>query len=216
MPGHPVNSDKAEKEVIENYEKLDQLIKDHDVIFLITDSRESRWLPTVLSAIHNKICMTVALGFETFLAMRHGLSTEFHDYDLNGPTRLGCYFCNDTVAPRNSTRDRTLDQQCTVTRPAMCSLASAIAVELLVSLLNHPLRNGALANEEVSKSDRSVLGLLPHQVRGDMNDFRVTPMCGYAFDMCIACSAPILNDFKQNPVKFVIEACNKPHYLGNL
>ena len=95
-------------------------------------------------------------------------------------------------------------------------MASAIAVELLVSLLNHPLRSGAMANEEIAKSDRSVLGILPHQIRGDMNDFRVTPMWGYAFDMCIACSPLILNEFKLNPAKFVIEACNKPNYLEDL
>mmetsp|Transcript_26095 Transcript_26095/g.30119 ORF Transcript_26095/g.30119 Transcript_26095/m.30119 type:complete len:343 (+) Transcript_26095:871-1899(+) len=206
MPGHPVQSEEAEKEVIDNYHILDDLIREHDVIFLITDSRESRWLPTVLSSIHNKICMTVALGFETFLAMRHGLSADNHDFDLHGSTRLGCYFCNDTVAPRNSTQDRTLDQQCTVTRPAMCSMASAVAVELLVSILNHPLRNGAFADEEFTKSDKCVLGFIPHQVRGDMSEFRTTPMCGYAFDMCIACSPPILNEFQNDPEKFVIRA----------
>jgi ubiquitin-like modifier-activating enzyme ATG7 len=89
--------------------QLEELVKEHDAVFLLTDSRESRWLPTVLSLVHHKICITIALGFETFLAMRHGLSPYQHDPSINGE-RLGCYFCNDVVAPRNSVSDRTLDQ----------------------------------------------------------------------------------------------------------
>jgi ubiquitin-like modifier-activating enzyme ATG7 len=109
MPGHATGSNQpAIDEVLTEMSRLEQLIKDHDVIFLLTDSRESRWMGTVLSSIHNKICLTIALGFETFLVMRHGLSNESHDKSLNGQ-RLGCYFCNDVVAPRDSLSDRTLD-----------------------------------------------------------------------------------------------------------
>lgn len=90
-------------------DRLEALVKEHDAIFLLTDSRESRWLPTVLAGVHNKICLTVALGFESYLAMRHGLPARIHDDAVNG-ARLGCYFCNDAVAPRNSLRDRSLDQ----------------------------------------------------------------------------------------------------------
>lgn len=110
MPGHSVGQNEAAiKEVLDNAQQLEELIKEHDVIFLLTDSRESRWLPTVLSGIHNKLCLTIALGFETYLAMRHGLPANVHDPEKNG-ARLGCYFCNDVVAPRNSLQDRSLDQ----------------------------------------------------------------------------------------------------------
>lgn len=109
MPGHAVGQNvEAIEEILKDLEALEELIKEHDAIFLLTDSRESRWLPTVISMVHNKICLTVALGFETFLAMRHGLSPTQHNPEVHGE-RLGCYFCNDIVAPRNSVADRTLD-----------------------------------------------------------------------------------------------------------
>ena len=84
-------------------------MREHDVIFLLLDSREARWLPTVLAQVHQKLCMTIALGFDTFVVMRHGVSIE-EQKQMPDQERLGCYFCNDVVAPRNSTQDRTLDQ----------------------------------------------------------------------------------------------------------
>ena len=75
--------------------------------------------------------------------------------------RLGCYFCNDVVAPRNSTQDRTLDQQCTVSRPALCTMASALGVEMTTSILNHPMGNLAKASENANECDRSILGIIP-------------------------------------------------------
>ena len=40
--------------------------------------------------------MNAALGFDTFLVMRHGARVK--DGEDNSK-RLGCYYCNDIVAP---------------------------------------------------------------------------------------------------------------------
>jgi ubiquitin-like modifier-activating enzyme ATG7 len=109
MPGHAVGAnEEAVKELLAQAARLEELVQSHDVVFLLTDSRESRWLPTVLANLHHKPCLTIALGFETYLVMRHGLPADQHQETKHGK-RLGCYFCNDVVAPRNSLRDRSLD-----------------------------------------------------------------------------------------------------------
>lgn len=159
MPGHTV-SEEGQQRLFEDVDRLEALVKEHDVIFLLLDSREARWLPTVLANVHKKLCMTIALGFDTFVVMRHGVSPEEHK-QVPDRERLGCYFCNDVVAPRNSTQDRTLDQQCTVSRPALCTMASALGVELTTSILNHPLGNMARASENPNDCDRSILGIIP-------------------------------------------------------
>jgi ubiquitin-like modifier-activating enzyme ATG7 len=53
MPGHDLGgqSDLTGDSIT----KLEDLIKEHDAVFLLTDSRESRWLPTVLGAVHEKV-----------------------------------------------------------------------------------------------------------------------------------------------------------------
>ncbi len=52
MPGHPITS---ESQARSDVEKITQLFESHDVIFLLMDSRESRWLPTILGASMRKV-----------------------------------------------------------------------------------------------------------------------------------------------------------------
>ena len=90
MAGHPILDEKTVKA---EYEKLKGLIEEHDAIILLMDTRESRWLPTVMAKSAQKIVLNAALGFDTFVVMRHGLQASSEGEEL------GCYFCNDVVAP---------------------------------------------------------------------------------------------------------------------
>lgn len=54
MPGFPVG-DSMKARTITALHGIERLVKEHDAIFLLTDSRESRWLPTMLAAANNKV-----------------------------------------------------------------------------------------------------------------------------------------------------------------
>ena len=124
MPGHSVPESEKEN-VKKTAEQLRQLVLSHDITFVLMDSRESRWLPTLYGylqfklayfcvifalnyqlprntnfrfrACYNKPVINVGLGFDSYVVIRHGVD----NFKKNSDQRLGCYFCNDVVAPQN-------------------------------------------------------------------------------------------------------------------
>lgn len=54
MPGHPIPPASLQQ-TKDDVAKLEKLFDEHDVVFLLMDSRESRWLPTVLGAAKGKV-----------------------------------------------------------------------------------------------------------------------------------------------------------------
>lgn len=54
MPGYTVG-ESLKKQATQSIKTIEELIESHDVIFMLTDSRESRWLPTMLAAAHDKV-----------------------------------------------------------------------------------------------------------------------------------------------------------------
>lgn len=53
MPGHPIQPTDSES-FVTTVQRLEELVRSHDVIFALTDSREARWLPTVMCAAYDK------------------------------------------------------------------------------------------------------------------------------------------------------------------
>lgn len=302
-------------------EILMKAVKEADVVFNLTDSRESRWLPTVLGATYGKIVITIALGFDSYLAMRHGISkihwhkklslntvniedtsfskcenndaatsvhssssqqnpdfiennilkntkaitntsadnkeaaesykstdfltkkiesldiltkpttvesrsteliqiqTEKKLYDDLGIEKVGCYFCQDAVAPNDTTKNRTIDQQCTVTRPGLSMIAAGVGVELLASLLQHPLEALAPVTSSSSPLDKldsqrsSILGVVPHQIRGFVSHQQNIQLSGAAYEHCTACSDSIINSVQKDGVDFILKALLNPTLL---
>jgi len=105
MAAHPF-SEAQEPAVKRDYEKLKELFATHDAIFLLMDTRESRWLPTVMGKSMGKIVMNAALGFDTYVVMRHGVkpakfeaAAKENGEKVEKGAELGCYYCNDVVVP---------------------------------------------------------------------------------------------------------------------
>jgi len=218
MPGHPIPTG-SEEQTKADVNALENLFDTHDAVFLLMDSRESRWLPTVLGSAKGKIVLNAALGFDSYLVMRHGAREK----PGHVSPRLGCYYCNDIVAPADSLTDRTLDQMCTVTRPGLAPIASATAVELLVSLLQHPLGLHAPApppGQDPQQSQRedegSVLGLVPHQLRGFLAQFRNMQIVGAAYDRCTGCSETVLRAYETEGFAMMLKAFNETGFLESL
>lgn len=196
MIGHHVVDDLSTES---NFSTLRNLMKDHDVIFLLMDSRETRWLPTVLGNVDNKLVINAALGFDSYLVMRHGNYGDIHG------SRLGCYFCNDVVAPKDSLTDRTLDEMCTVTRPGVAPIAASQAVEIMVSILQ--LKEG---------TDESILGEVPHQIRGFLSHFSALKLETPAYNHCSACSPQVVEACREGGWDFIRAALDDHTYIERL
>ena len=113
--------------------------------------------------------------------------------------------------------DRTLDQQCTVTRPGVAAIASALLVETLISVLQHPW--GARAPAPTFATDEPgdhPLGIVPHQIRGFLSNFENKIVKGHSYDCCSACSVKVISAYRAEGWAFVKRALNERGYVEEL
>ena len=117
-----------------------------------------------------------------------------------------------------------MDQQCTVTRPGVAAIASALLVELLTSILQHPARQhapapvasaGSRTNYERDPPDHA-LGIVPHQIRGFLSTFQNMVIRGQSYPQCSACSKPIISAYRQDGWEFVKKALGSREYVAEL
>ena len=191
LPGRTLIDENAKKEYFKNLEILENEIKACDIMFLLTDSRESRWYPTVIAKAYNKLVITAAIGFDSYLVMRHG----------NSQNQLGCYFCTDISTPGDTSGNRTLDQQCTISRPGVSMICSGLACELAMSCGNNAL----------NKSDKEED--IPHQLRGNLINYEMQHFNFKYNTNCVACSDNIIKSYKEDRMGFAIGVMNDPYYI---
>lgn len=99
----------------------------------------------------------------------------------------------------------------------MAAIASALLVEILVSLLQHPL--GSLAPAPLTPTEERgdhPLGIVPHQIRGFLSNFQNMVIKGSSYDSCSACSDKILRAYKEHGWEFVKRALNEKGYVEEL
>lgn len=223
MPDHPDTNDHLNDQI----DQLDFLISQHDLIFLGTDNRESRWLPTLVACYHNKPLINLAVGFDNWVVMRHPLVSNSEN-NSNGQglsdgltvDQIGCYFCTSVEGVVNSIKDRQLDERCTVTRGGTSSIASAVAVELAIGLLNHP--NGFEAISEINcqtiANSTMVVKCPPQQIRGSVNLLSSKHGLVRRNPQCCACSEKIINYYIDPTIryKFLENVCQDSQILKKI
>lgn len=229
MPGHRIDPTQ-EADALADVDQLVELIGSHDVVLLLLDSREGRWLPSLVAAARGVPVLTVAIGLHSYVVMRHGVvssgstSNALRYPEVSGDTaaaanavshtRMSCYFCADLAAPMDSMSARTLDQQCTVTRPGVAEIASAVAVELLAQLYQHPLGFCCPPSSGAGGGHQALcLGHPPQQIRGSVLHHSSSTLCGERSPYCTACAAPLLAAYREGGSRFLLSCINSQRVI---
>lgn len=92
-------------------------------------------------------------------------------------------------------------------------IAGALAVELMVSILQHTEGGYAVASSSDDRMNEppTSLGLVPHQIRGFLSRFDNVLPASLAFDKCTACSQIVLDSYEKDGFNFLSKVFNSSH-----
>ena len=133
--------------------------------------------------MYRKRVINVALGYESLVIQ-------------NITTENGCYFCSDPIAPRDTTSTRTIDEKCTITRPGISYIASALAVEMYVDSMRGPLKHD--------------------QLRFNFTDMKFNCYNTTKNPYCSCCSSKMISKLSEKGYQFIEEVKIDPIVLEHI
>lgn len=75
------------------------------------------------------------------------------------------------------------------------------------------------SRDNINSNDAKLVGLLgcvPHTIRGSLWNYDTQLTITHRFTSCTACSVPVIIEYKNRGLSFVLDACNIPNYLEKL
>ena len=106
-----------------------------------------------------------------------------------------------------------------MTRPGIAAIASALLVEIFISVLQHPrgpLAPTSLSEDEAENQTQQPLGFIPHQIRGYLATFQNLVVRGKAYGNCSACSRQVIDAYEGGGWDFVSRALNEKGYVEEI
>jgi len=100
-------------------------------------------------------------------------------------------------------------------------VAAALAVELMVSVVHHPSGGAipatiATRDDHVFMDQATILGVVPHSIRGFLSQFTQILPASYAFDKCTACSDTVIEKYNTLGFPFLLSVFNQPSVLEDI
>lgn len=230
MPGHYVKSEQLDA-VMADLEKLDDLVKTHDVVLNVFDSREARYFPTILSALYGKLCVSIGVGYESLVIVKHGnYEAGFYEEVLKqAQMQESEHVAEDKQEETDESKNKVDDQWkpkivndhgcffCSDYLPPTDSMTNrALDQQCTVSRPGISMISCGIAVELLVNSlHDGIIGKTPHFIRCLVGGgFELAEYENSKYDNCVACSHYVIKEYVTNKKDFLFNVLNNPDVLN--